>query len=241
MLSELKAAPGLETQTVRLELKSLSEAGEFSGYASTFGNEDLGADIVCKGAFSRTLSGRKCSSVKMLYEHSPHDPIGVWTDLREDDRGLMATGKLLVGDLPRAREVHAMMKAGILDGLSIGYRVVKASQDKSNPHVRLLQDVDLKEVSVVIFPMNEAAAINSVKSGDLPTEREFERYLMQDAGVLGVKFSRSEVRQFLLPAYRNLLQAKQDAGRKVASEPPAADWTALSVGLRQLAEELSSE
>jgi uncharacterized protein len=211
----------LQKKAIRLELKELDEAtGDFTGYASVFDVEDQGQDIVAKGAFAKSLKVRGPDQVKMLYEHDPSQPVGKWLELTEDDHGLLAKGRLLIGDLAKAREVHALMKNNVLDGLSIGFRCIESSMTKD--HVRVLEEIDLREISAVLFPMNEEAVIASVKSGsDLPTEREFERLLTQDAGQLGC-FTRSEVRQFLLPAYRSLLKAKQDAGGEVASSPPNA-------------------
>jgi HK97 family phage prohead protease len=222
----------LETKAVRLELKQLDDTGIFEGYASVFGNEDLGADIVAKGAFARSLKERGVNGVKMLYEHDPCQPIGRWLDLSEDSHGLLAKGRLLLG-LSKAKEVYEMLREGIIDGLSIGYRVVKATSARGQEAVRTLEDVDLREISTVLFPMNEMAVIGSVKADLLPTERDFERWCTQDAAPLGLKMTRSEVRQYLLPGYRNLLKAKQDAGGGVASTPPDADLVALAAEFRR--------
>jgi len=230
------ATPGLEYKYARFQATDVDITGTFSGYASVFGNEDLGGDVVRKGAFATSLKSNEPRSFKLLYEHDIQQPIGVWEHLSEDDHGLMAKGRLLIEDVAKAKEVHALMKAGVLDGLSIGYHVREASRDRSK-NVRVLEDIDLKEISVVLFPMNEEAVIAAVKSSpdDLPTEREFERLLMQDAEQLGLpRLTRSEIRQFILPGYKSLLRTKQDAGREVASKPPAADWSALTAGLRQL-------
>jgi len=219
----------LQTKSVRLEVKDLDDAGVFSGYASVFDVEDQGQDIVRKGAFARSLQQRGSIGVKMLYEHNNYEPIGSWLELAEDSYGLKAKGRLLIDALPKAREVHAMLKARILDGLSIGFRTVKSSADRGNS-VRYLEEVDLREISVVMFPMLEEAAITSVKA-DLPisTEREFERLLTQDAG-----FSRSDARHIMSLGFKSLLKTKQDAGREVASTPPDVDWSALTAELRRL-------
>lgn len=199
------------------------DAGTFTGYASTFGTLDLGGDIVVKGAYADTLQRRGARGIKMLFDHNPSDPIGAWEEMAEDEIGLRVKGRLLL-DLQKGREVHAMMKAGIIDGLSIGYRVEHASRDAGNG-ARLLEKVDLREVSVVTFPMNESSLISSVK-GELPTEREFERWLMQDAG-----FTRSQARQIITGGFKSLLTAKPGAGEEAASSG-ATDWAAIS---RQLA------
>lgn len=174
----------MEIKNCALEVKELTDEGVIEGYASVFGNVDRGGDKVMPGAFAESLAkarqtGRK---VKMLWQHNPGQPIGVWDDLAEDAKGLWVKGRLIM-EVAQAREAHALMKAGALGGLSIGY-TTKASEPDGN--VRLLKSVDLYEISPVTFPMNERAKISSVKAegcetiieklaaGDRLTEREFE-------------------------------------------------------------------
>jgi HK97 family phage prohead protease len=233
----------LEFKSIPLDLKKFAPAtGEFEGYASTFGNEDQGQDVVCKGAFIKSLTQRPITRVKMLYEHDTTQPIGKWTEAYEDERGLMVKGKLLVDSIAKAREVHALMSEQILDGLSIGFRVAPggAETDRGSS-VRLLKDLELHEISAVLFPMNVEAGITSVKADLLWTEREFERLFTQDAEQLGLpKLTRSEVRMHLMPGIKSLIKAKQDAGgEKVASKQPDVDWSALADGLRRLTDEAS--
>ena len=215
--------------TNRLEIKSLDEsAGTFVGYCSVFGNEDQGGDIVAKGAFAKCLAERGPRGVKMLYEHDPCQPIGIWDDLQEDDYGLLGKGRLLL-DLQKGREVFALMKAQALDGLSIGYRVTRSTQDRAKPHIRLLQELDLREVSAVMFPMNEECVIGSVKA-HLPSEREFQRWLQRDAGL-----TRAEAEHVISHGLKSLLKAQRDAGGEVAStEPPDAGLRSIADSLRRL-------
>jgi HK97 family phage prohead protease len=210
-----------------------AKTGIFTGYASKFGNEDLGGDIVARGAFTKSLEQKNARKFKLLYEHDCLSPVGFWKELAEDSQGLIATGKLMVEDLTKAREVHALMREGVLDGLSIGYRVDKASNDRGNPHVRVLEQIDLKEISVVMFPMNTEAVISSVKAGDLPrlTEREFQRLLQRDA-----QLSRSDAVHVIEHGFKSLLKSKRDAAGEVASKPPDAQLSALADELRRLNE-----
>jgi HK97 family phage prohead protease len=97
----------------------------------------------------------------MLYQHDPLQPIGVWDEIREDDRGLFVKGRLTTG-VARAREVLSLMRAGALDGLSIGYRTVRGRTDGKSG-VRQLLEVDLWEISVVTFPMLPEARVAAVK------------------------------------------------------------------------------
>lgn len=188
----------METKDFDFEIKALSDEGVIEGYASTFGNVDHGGDKVAAGAFAESLTKTRENGrvVKMLWHHDPMQPIGVWDELREDAAGLFGKGRLVMG-VERAREVHALMKSGAIGGLSIGYRTVKSRPDGN---VRLLEKLDLHEVSPVTFPMNEAAKLTAVKAegvedivnklaaGDRLTEREFERL----AKGLGLSNSQAE-------------------------------------------------
>jgi uncharacterized protein len=174
----------MQTMDFGLELKALDDAGTFEGYASVFGNVDSGGDKVMPGAFVEGLASarRTGRTVKMLWNHDPNQPIGVWDDLAEDAKGLWGKGRMIL-EVPKAREVHALAKAGAVGGLSIGYRTKEAAPEGN---VRLLKKLDLFEVSMVTFPMNERAKVTSVKAdglediteklkaGDRLTEREFE-------------------------------------------------------------------
>lgn len=139
----------------------VSADGEFEGYASVFGRADQGADVVQPGAFRGSLARRGARGVKMLFQHDPNQPIGFWHDIKEDSRGLYVRGQLLT-QVMRGHEVWALMRAGVLDGLSIGFKAVKARRDRGQG-VRRLEVVDLWEISVVTFPMLEMARVGRVK------------------------------------------------------------------------------
>ena len=147
---------------VALDVKAIEEDGVFSGYASTFGNADQGADIVVKGAFAKSLAQRPATRIKMLRDHDPRALIGTWIDAKEDRRGLLVKGRLLL-DVAAAQEAYALLKAGALDGLSIGFRALKDRWDSAKK-VRFLEEVDLREISLTAFPMNESAAVQAVKT-----------------------------------------------------------------------------
>lgn len=152
---------------IDLDVKAITAEGEFKGYASIFNNEDLGRDVVMPGAFAKSLARRPAGRVKMLREHSTAEPIGIWTNLVEDSKGLRAEGRLIL-DTTKGRETHALMKAGALDGLSIGYRTLKDRFDRGKG-IRYLEELDLPEISIVTFPMNPRATVQDVKQHD--TER----------------------------------------------------------------------
>lgn len=98
----------------------------------------------------------------MLRAHEPNEPIGVWTSLEQDDRGLKATGQLVLATV-KGRETYELLRAGALDGLSIGYKAIQDKIDRKTG-TRLLEAVDLFEISIVTFPMLPAATITRVKS-----------------------------------------------------------------------------
>jgi HK97 family phage prohead protease len=143
----------------------VTDGTRIEGYASLFGRRDQGGDVVQKGAYSTSLqrlaaSGRQ---VKMLWQHDPTQPIGVWDEVREDAVGLWVKGHLLP-EVEKGREAAALLAAGAIDGLSIGYRTVKSERDGKGQ--RLLSELELWEVSLVTFPMQTEARV-SAKGDDL--------------------------------------------------------------------------
>lgn len=193
----------LERKAVRLECKAI-EGGMIEGYASLFGVRDAGGDTVMRGAYTRTLAamaetGRR---VKMLWQHDPSQPIGVWDEVREDDWGLHVKGRIL-DDVAKGRETIALIGAGAIDGLSIGYRTVAA--DRVPGGGRMLKELDIWEVSMVTFPMLQSARIDAIKAAQM-TPRDMERLLTQDAGL-----TRSVARQ-LMAGGLDAIKAMQDAG-----------------------------
>lgn len=173
---------------VPLELKTLDDEGRIEGYGSIFGVVDSYNEVVEPGAFkaSLALAKREKRSIKMLWDHSPKEPIGIWDEAVEDDKGLRMSGRILVSEVQRAREVHAMLKAGAVDGLSIGYTVDKMTMGAADGEPWRLQKLSLMEVSVVTFPACAPARVDAVKHmiarGELPTVREFEAALRDALG-----------------------------------------------------------
>ena len=170
-----------ETLDVKFDIKAMDdsseEKGEFSGYGSIFGNKD----VVVEGAFASSIGKKGAKAVKMLYQHKPDEPIGVFDEIIEDRRGLKVKGRLAMGT-QRGREVYELMKMGAIDGLSIGYRVDAKGYDYDDKRKRrYLKSVDLMEISAVTFPMNPKARVSAVKGER--TVREWEE-VMRDAGGL---------------------------------------------------------
>lgn len=140
---------------------SLGLDGSIEGYASLFGEIDAARDMVMPGAFTQTLKQRGLRKIPMLFQHDPSEPVGVWLELAEDWRGLKARGRL-IPDVMRARELLSLLKAGAVDGLSIGYRTVRGQIDPKS-RVRRLYQVDLWEISIVTFPLLNGARVSAVK------------------------------------------------------------------------------
>lgn len=150
-----------ERKFTGLSVDAVEADGTFSGYASLFGRVDLGRDLVERGAFSAALARRGPAGIRMLFQHDPREPIGTWSALREDARGLHVRGRLATG-VARAREVLELMRGRALDGLSIGFRTVRATTDRKTG-VRRILEADLWEISVVTFPMLPDARVERVK------------------------------------------------------------------------------
>src|SRR5690554_48363 len=97
---------------VPLTIKSVSDAGEFEGYGSIFGVVDSYSDVVMPGAFEKSLKAlqEKGRQPALLWQHDTREPIGVYTEVREDEVGLYVKGRLLIDADPLAKRAHAHMK-----------------------------------------------------------------------------------------------------------------------------------
>ena len=150
----------------------LAEAGDgmvIEGYASLFGAPDQGGDVVAKGAYAASLKvmaaqGRRG---RMLGQHDPAQPIGIWDEVAEDGRGLRVRGRLLEG-VARGREAAALVAAGAIEGLSIGYRTIRS--ERTDRGQRLLTELELWEVSLVTFPMLPSARVAAKGDNSLPDD-----------------------------------------------------------------------
>lgn len=213
------AATERRSSIVRLEQRAVGDDGTIEGYGSVFGVVDDWGDIVAPGAFSESLAAHRAAGTMpaMLWQHRDSEPIGVWTDMTEDARGLRVKGRLVL-ESTRGKEAHALLKAGALNGLSIGFIASKWAWD-TNTETRTLQAVDLWEVSPVTFPANSLARVDSVKSGSGPvitTIRDAERAL-RDAG-----YSAEQAKAFVASVKR-AVTAERDAEQDAQRAMRAAD------------------
>jgi HK97 family phage prohead protease len=141
------------------ELKAAGDGWEVAGYASTFGGTpDSYGDVVAKGAFLSSLAKRP--NVRLLWQHDMGEPIGKVISLTEDDKGLFGRWSLVPTDT--GKKAHELLKADLVDSLSIGFMTEDA--DYREDGVRVLKAVELVEVSIVTIPANTNAVITSFKA-----------------------------------------------------------------------------
>ena len=167
----MQTETGLETKFARFgDGITVQDDHVIEGYASLFGACDQGGDVVSKGAYGASLRAIAAEdrSVKMLWQHDPAQPIGVWDEVREDAKGRWVRGRLLP-EVTKGREAAELIAAGAIDGLSIGYRTVKAT--KNDKGQRLLTELELWEVSLVTFPMLPSARV-AAKSEDVTSDED---------------------------------------------------------------------
>lgn len=207
----------MKYQNLNLDIKAVQSDGFFSGYGSVNNNVDSYRDMVLPGAFAKSIKDweSKGKMPPVLWQHRSGEPIGVYTKIQEDDHGLHVEGQLLVNDVVKAKEAHALLKAGAIDGLSIGYEPVREEYDRDTKINKLLE-IRLWEVSIVTFPANSQARIDTVKSmiqnGERPDLPEFEKFL-RDAG-----FSKSEATAIASHGYRQMLRDAADPVTKAINE-----------------------
>ena len=197
------------------DVKADEAARTVEGWASTFNNVDQGQDIVLPGAFTKTL--KRTKSLPMLWQHRTDQVIGVWSEFEETDTGLRVKGR--ISETALGNDAYTLTRDGAVSKMSIGYATKKYEIDQDKG-VRKLIEVDLYEVSLVTFPMNDRAAITRVKSdaGTLIDERGFEEFL-RDAG-----FSRKEAKTIISEGYRAIPKQRDAA---------AEEHTTLSTLLNQ--------
>ncbi len=151
----------MDYKDFKIDVKEVGEDGTFTGIASVYGEEDLGGDVIQKGAFTRTIAENP--EVPVLWQHKPDEVIGKGA-LREFGRKIILDGKLDLED-PTAMKAYKKMKAGLIKGLSIGFSVIsQAWKEVEDRAVRYITELRLWEVSIVTFPMLPAAQVTRVKT-----------------------------------------------------------------------------
>lgn len=214
-----------QKRIIPLEIKSLDENnGVFVGYGAVFGNVDSYGDVIVKGAFKNYLAVNKPSDVKMLWQHKSDMPIGVYDEIVEDGNGLLVKGRLLINDIEKAREAYALLKEGAISGLSIGFSVNKGGSKFAQDGINYLTDLKLWEISVVTFPANDQATVDTIKS--INTIREYETFLRDVGG-----FSASQAKRLAAQGFKAISDQ-----REVES-----DEAEIVTALKQLSDQFKQE
>ncbi len=193
----------LKKHYTQLDLKKLTDEGQFEGYGAVFNNVDMTGDVILPGAFRNCLLEKPLNAIKLLWQHDHQQPIGKWEEIREDDHGLFVRGQILT-TIQRGVEVMAMLKAGIVDGMSIGFRTIKSIWEEGTDY-RQLAEVDLWEVSVVTFPANMRARVDTVKM----TLRDAEHVLRE--GGMPSNFAKLVAKHGFEEAQRIVQREQRDA------------------------------
>lgn len=214
-----------------LEIKlDAGKPGRFRGYGSTFGNVDLGKDICVKGCFARSLGEHKADGTMpaMYWMHNPNEPVGDWLEMGEDVKGLYNEGQIWTGDSETecSRKAANVLRGTGPKGLSIGYKTKKSSFCPKSG-VRSLEDVDIKEVSIVGYGMNPKAVVTHIKSlfqdGEVPTVRDVED-LLRDAG-----FSAGQAKAFISNGWKGV---ERDADNQKSMADEISELLRLRAALR---------
>ena len=211
------AGGGREVRSFALQIKATGDDGTVEGYGSVFGVRDNYDDVISKGAFLASLNDHKAAGTMpaMLWQHDADKPIGIWTEMIEDEKGLRIKGRLAM-ETVKGKEAHALLKMGAINGLSIGFMSKEWAYDRET-EVRTLTAIDLWEVSLVTFPANERARVTNVKSADeLQAPKDAEKAL-RDAG-----FSKSDATAFVSRVMR-MGEVRSDSANSTAVAMKAAD------------------
>lgn len=178
MSSKRSPATARNTSPVSIKAADVAQDGTFSGYGSVFNVRDQAGDVVAPGAFAESLAEKM---PKLLWQHDTTHLIGLWVEAREDERGLWLRGRIIT-ETEKGAEALALLRAGALDGLSIGFETIESEWSSASDYemkygcgpigclsaagsdqVRVLKRIDLWEVSLVTFPCCVPARVDDVK------------------------------------------------------------------------------
>jgi HK97 family phage prohead protease len=223
---------------LHFDVRTVNDDGTFEGYGSVFGNVDSYGTVVDKGAFANTLRGR-VSKIKLLWQHDDTQPIGIFTDLSEDNIGLRFTGQLNL-DVQKGKEAYALLKQGAMDGMSIGFWPIQYSIDNSDPQTPIIHftEVKLIEISLVTFPANEDAVVTQVKSAFEDLTQEQRAQTLTFINNLR-KSLESPVQPPTVEASTGNTELEKPAG-EITSQEPQAEQRALAL-MEQLLEALQQK
>lgn len=205
-----------ETRAFCLSLKAVGEDGVVEGYGSVFNVEDSYADVIEAGAFLKSLAAHKKAGTMpaMLWQHSALAPIGVWSEMKEDSKGLWIKGQLCL-DTVQGKEAYALLKMGAITGMSIGFASKNWNYDRETD-VRTLTEIELWEVSLVTFPANEKARVTQVKSATEIVAPKDAEQILRDAG-----FSKADATAYVSRVMR-MGEERRDSAQSAAKAQQAA-------------------
>jgi HK97 family phage prohead protease len=197
----------LDCQFLDLKRDAVATTGEFSGHGAVFSNVDQGGDIIAPGAFRKTLRDHSSRGTlpPMLWAHDSKTVIGRWDELREDDHGLFVKGTLAPTD--KGQEVRTLLKMGAVNGMSIGYLPTDSEFNRAGN--RVLNEIDLHEISIVAMPMNRSAVVTTAKEHGIESITDYEK-VMKNA----FKWSRTRATRFASATYKHFVEA--EAGGELA-------------------------
>ena len=182
-----------------------NQVGTFTGLGSTFGNVDSVGDVIEPGTFRDAVQNP--AGIKMLWQHDARLPIGTWKSVRETKKGLEVRGQLVLG-VQQGREAFDLLKAGAVDALSIGFSDFEAETDAKSG-VRRITKLNLWEISIVTFPANRQARIQTVKNaflaGQVPDRKTLEATLREMLGL-----SRRQAKAFMARGYAGFAACSDD-------------------------------
>ena len=210
--SSLLRDPTMEFKFTALDtIEMAADARSVKGYASVFGHVDSYGDTVVKGAYAAAIKGLGSRGLPMLWQHDTDSLIGRWTSLKEDDHGLLVEGELTPAHTI-ADNVHASLKAGHVDGMSIGYGVPPGGSSERGDGIRVLKKLNLYEVSIVVMPADGNARVSDVKAVDLQF-REFRALLQKAVRDAGFDLSRKEAEALMAHGFEGLTAMRDAGGR----------------------------
>ena len=147
------------------------EAGVLKATLSKYGNVDDQGDIMLKGCYDDWLIENDGKPLPMLKGHDVSAwPIGSWVNIESDDEGLKAEGKLAIEDNPDAEIAAKLIKAGLVTGVSVGFRMLKGKHTTrlSGDYGRDISKVELMEASITPFrPANKEAIVDAIDGADV--------------------------------------------------------------------------
>lgn len=214
-LERKDAAGGREVRSFALQIKAAGDDGTVEGYGSVFGVRDNYDDVIAKGAFVQSLKDHKAAGTMpaMLWQHDADKPIGIWTEMVEDEKGLRIKGQLAM-ETVKGKEAHALLKMGALNGLSIGFMSKEWAYDRDT-EVRTLTAIDLWEVSLVTFPANEKARVTNVKASPDDVDKAIKHLTaaikLHEAHMDGTEPTSDESQMKMMKMMKDALSALQKA------------------------------